>query len=88
MFFRQMPVIRPILREDNFMRSRLWTAGMLFVAGLASILGGIWFLLGGPYVIAYALLAAGTGLFVSAVILVVLGIIGNKGAKSEHTPSQ
>jgi len=64
-----------------------WIVGALCVAALASILSGMWFLIGGPYMIAYILLAAGTGMLVAALIMTSFRIIRNKANKTSEITS-
>jgi hypothetical protein len=59
----------------------LWLSGILFIAAIISILAGMWFSLGGPYMTAYLLLAGGTGMGAVALILVSFCIIKNRAKK-------
>jgi len=60
------------------MKALFWVCAILCSGGLISILFGTWFLLGGPYIIAYTLLVAGAGLLCAGVALPLFDKIRRK----------
>lgn len=75
------------------MKSRIWAGCACGVGAILGLLSGSWYLLGGPYDIAYLMLGVGLFLLIAAVALVASAFGGAEADTSskeeaEHSPDK